>query len=58
MREMAKREMAMVSGTIKRQKGHFVRVERTTNFIEREAQKHTLLGLPLNIFVYIPHGQK
>jgi hypothetical protein len=31
--------MAMVSGTIKRQKGHFVHAESTTNFIEWESQK-------------------
>jgi hypothetical protein len=36
-----------VSGTIKRQKGYFVRVESTTDFTEREAQKHMDLRLPL-----------
>jgi hypothetical protein len=37
---------AMVPGTIKRQKGLFVHVESTTNFIERESQMHMLLRLP------------
>jgi hypothetical protein len=36
----------LVSGTIKRQKGHFVHMESTTNFIERESQKHIILKLP------------
>jgi hypothetical protein len=35
-----------VSGTIKRQKGHFVHMESTMNFKERESQKHMLLRLP------------
>jgi hypothetical protein len=44
-----------VSGTIKRQKGDFVRVESTTNIIERESQKHMFLRLsPLfNFVLYI-----
>jgi hypothetical protein len=41
---------AMVSGTIKRQKRHFVHVESTTNFIERESQKHMYLRNPLIYF--------
>jgi hypothetical protein len=36
-----------VSGTIKRQKGHFVHKESTMNFIVREYQKHMILRLPL-----------
>jgi hypothetical protein len=34
-----------VSGTNKRQKGHFVHVESTKNFIERESQKYIPLRL-------------
>jgi hypothetical protein len=33
----------MVSGTIQRQKGHFIHVESTTNFIVRKSQKHIVL---------------
>jgi hypothetical protein len=38
-----------VSGTIKRQKGHFVRVESTKalSFVMSDSQKHTILRLPL-----------
>jgi hypothetical protein len=43
----------MVSGTIKRQKWHFVRVESTTNFLERESQKHMILRLPLFLFLIL-----
>jgi hypothetical protein len=39
---------AMASGTMKRQTGHFIRVESTMNFIERESQKHILLRLSRN----------
>jgi hypothetical protein len=38
-----------VSGTIKRQKGHFVRVESTTNCIERDSHKHMFMRLPPNL---------
>jgi hypothetical protein len=41
-----------VPGTIKRQKGHFVHVESTTNFIERKSQKHMILRLPLYYLFY------
>jgi hypothetical protein len=46
---MNEENKAMVSGTIKTQKGHFVRVESTKNlnFVVCESQKHKVLRLPL-----------
>jgi hypothetical protein len=45
--EEVKMNGVWVSGTIKRQKGHFVHVECTLNIIERESQNHLNLRFPL-----------